>query len=702
MDDKLKVFWNLDVLVKMCRSKSDGPSLRIEENELKTKVKLYKLEIDEINAQSEDESYDTSAEMADRNIEIITKKQLQSLKLDLKEKNKKLTELKEEEKALYESTYLLRDTKNSYDKYIASMSDRINEATDYEVIDRYNALIAETSEKAAKVSETIETESYTYRSVQDQIIDITSEIERIEEAISKKNVLLAETQANLENKDNYIDRSKKEKNNKRIAELQEKIDKLEIRIEEIRKDPKYIESKIKDAINSDEEPEAIKSFLIDLINIVIKKPYMNIKANKELEEELLKATQARDTFANEIDQKSYNVLEVETPSKLRIDFLNDRIAKWQKELSDLKAKIAVVDQDSEFEYEAKDKKIAEMIESMKKDLKEFQKAYDETPESNIGAKASIKVALDEKKDDIIEAEKIATEFRKDESEDIANATRTIKYECEKLNSNIKNAQSEIVSIKNRLMQKKSGAIDIGARNKDKDVLKELAQTVIDLKHRRQFAETPIEIIARIEKELEINLKDSIDLDYIEATSTLAHKSYDEITAKKEPEILEEAIVVTELPEVEETTEEESSGESKEPKRGIKVVNETQIAPPNKEMTEDNIEEVIDEKIENKDISEDLFTAETMEQIIEEHEEETEKNLSQDIEVIKPIVEAPVEEIKVEEPALDIEAIVDSVQPKEETNLSVEKMFTENNTEVSKAELTNELEQHLNNLNNETK
>ena len=31
MNDKLKVFWNLDVLVKMCRSKSDGPSLRIEE-----------------------------------------------------------------------------------------------------------------------------------------------------------------------------------------------------------------------------------------------------------------------------------------------------------------------------------------------------------------------------------------------------------------------------------------------------------------------------------------------------------------------------------------------------------------------------------------------------------------------------------------------------------------------------------------------
>ena len=41
MDDKLKIFWNLDVLVKMCRSKSDGPSLRIEEVEIIEKIKSY-------------------------------------------------------------------------------------------------------------------------------------------------------------------------------------------------------------------------------------------------------------------------------------------------------------------------------------------------------------------------------------------------------------------------------------------------------------------------------------------------------------------------------------------------------------------------------------------------------------------------------------------------------------------------------------
>ena len=187
MDDKLKVFWNLDVLVKMCRSKSDGPSLRIEEEEIIEKVDAYKLEIEEIRTLSEEESYDTSAEMADRNIEIITKKHLQTLKTTLKEKNKELNKLKEEEQNLYASNSLLRENKLSQEKYIASMQERINEATDYEVIDRYNGLIAETTEKISQLVDELEEHNYSYERVQQAIIEISNEIANIEDKIDKKN-----------------------------------------------------------------------------------------------------------------------------------------------------------------------------------------------------------------------------------------------------------------------------------------------------------------------------------------------------------------------------------------------------------------------------------------------------------------------------------------------------------------------------------
>ena len=613
MDDKLKIFWNLDVLVKMCRSKSDGPSLRIEEEEIVEKIESYNLEIEEIKSLSEEDSYDTSAEMADRNIEIITKRQLQTLRNLLKEKNKELNVLKSEEQNLYANNSLLRENKNSQEKYILSMQERINEATDYEVIDRYNGLIAETTEKISTLVDELEEQTESYEKVQQAIIDLSAEISNIEDKIDKKKKLLSETQANLENKDNYIDKSKKEKMEKKIAELEQKIQKASARLEEIQKDPKYLESKIKEIINNKENIEKSKPYLINLINTAIKVPYINVPADNALEEELLKATQARDSFANEIEQKSYNILETNTPEKVRIEFLNERIALWSSELDDLKTKVEAIDRDREYNYESKNQTLQTMIQTMKEDLKEFEKAYAQVPDMSVSAKVSIKAAMDEKRVDILEAEKIVTAFRKDESNDIARATKTIKYECDRLYQNIQNAENEIETIKNRLTSKKSGLIDIGAKNKDKDILKELAQTVVDIKHRRQFPETPIDIVKRLESELDIKLLNEIDNNQIENSSNIVKKDYEEFNDSK-----------------------------KVNKRGLKVIEETEV--------ETNIE---DEDGASKAKAEE---AQAELQSLINNIEEKEKNNTP---IVEPIVR---EDMPIEEPSIEIEIPIVEEQP----------------------------------------
>ncbi|HAB67474.1 MAG TPA: hypothetical protein DCE23_08920 [Firmicutes bacterium] len=548
MDDKLKIFWNLEVLVKMSRSKNDGPSLRIEELEIETKIKNYRQEIEEIQSISEEENYDTSAEMADRNIEIITKKQIQVLRNELKEKNRELNDLKSEEKILYEKTNLLRENKNSQEKYIESMQERVGELVNIEVLDRYNGLIAETTEKVNQLSDDLEKESSSYNQVQEDIVTLTEKISKIEAEIAKKKELLSETQAHLENKENYIDKTKTEKNNKKIIDLESKIKKLNSRLEVLRQDSHYLETKIKDIINNKESKKKTKPYLVDLINQVISIPYINVPTDNLLEEELLRATQARDSFANEIDQKTYNILEADTPEKIRIEFLTERINKWKQQLEEYNRQIAEVDNDEQFNYERKEKILNVMIASMKKDVVEFERAYEDIPESNMGAKASLKAALDEKKEDLIEAEKISTLFRKDEADDISNATKTIKYECDQINKKIIQANDEIQKITNRLTSKKSGLIDISSRNKDKDILKELAQIVIDIKHRRQFPETPIEIVNRLEEDLGIDLKDSIDMNTIEETSRIIPKDYDEYYTKNSYNIDEPVSIYEEEPE----------------------------------------------------------------------------------------------------------------------------------------------------------
>ena len=73
-DNKVKIFEYLDILVKMCRSKGNGASLRVEEEDIYKKINEYDSEIEELNTYIQNDCYDASAEMADRNIEIITKK----------------------------------------------------------------------------------------------------------------------------------------------------------------------------------------------------------------------------------------------------------------------------------------------------------------------------------------------------------------------------------------------------------------------------------------------------------------------------------------------------------------------------------------------------------------------------------------------------------------------------------------------------
>ena len=655
MDDKLKVFWNLDVLVKMCRSKSDGPSLRIEEEEIVEKIEACNLEIEEIKTQSDEDSYDTSAEMADRNIEIITKKQLQTLKNTLKEKNKELNTLKEEEQNLYSNNSLLRENKLSQEKYILSMQERINEATDYEVIDRYNGLIAETTEKISNLVDDLEEHNEAYEKVQQEIVELSEEIANIEDKIDKKKKLLAETQASLENRENYIDKSKKEKTDKKIAELELKVQKATSRLDEIRKDPKYLESKIKDIINDKEDIENARPYLISLINAAIKVPYINVPADNALEEELLKATQARDSFANEIEQKSYNILETNTPEKVRIEFLNERITLWSKELEELKAKVDTIDRDQEYNYEVKNQTLQAMIQSMKKDLREYEKAYAQAPEISVGAKASIKAAMDEKRIDLLEAEKIVTAFRKDESNDIARATKTIKYECERLYQNIQNAEKEIETITNRLTSKKSGLIDIGAKNKDKDTLKELAQTVIDIKHRRQFPETPLEIVKRLETELDIKLLNEIDGHQIENTSNIVKKDYEEFK--------------------------ESNAKAK---RGIKVVEETEVETDIEEDEGEAEAKMAEAEAELQSLINDIEEKEkttTPVKEVTETEEATPVVEETEVEIEAPVVEEPTP--VVEETEVEVEApVVEEPTPVvEETEVEVEIPVVEEPTPV---------------------
>lgn len=505
MNDKMQIFEDLDVLVRMCHAKNDGASLTIEEDEIKHKIKEYEEEIADIKASAVDDNYDSGAEMADRNVEIITKKLISSIKAELKIKNADMNGLKEQEKELSSTLSTLKASKESHEAYISSMKDRIASTSDDNIASRYNSLIRQTESKIASLTKELEEVTKSYNELQDSITTLSDNITSLEEKLSKKKEQLAETQYNLENKDTYIDQAKLEKNNRKINDLEVKKQKLDDRLEEIYNDPKYLEAKIKNVLNESNDAFPARAYLTRLIKKAMSEPYMNVEADNALEEELLRATQARDTFANEIDQKSYNIMETVNPAQIRVEYLKEKISAWQTDLDNYNNKISMIDKDEQFNYQERMSTINELITSLKEEVEEFKKAYEDEPESNLSSKASLKVNYEEKKSDLAEAERVASAFMNDEAEDIRNSISLLKNECTELKANIEAAQDEIKEIQDRLISRQSGLIDISAQNKDKEHLRKLAQVVMDIKHRRQFANTPEQIAKKLEKELGIDL-----------------------------------------------------------------------------------------------------------------------------------------------------------------------------------------------------
>ena len=146
---------------------------------------------------------------------------------------------------------------------------------------------------------------------------------------------------------------------------------------------------------------------------------------------------------------------------------------------------------------------------MKKELTEFEKAYENNDSINLTSKSDLKLSIEEKKREIFDTENILSQFRKDEAEDIAYANELYTHDVKGLEAKIETASKEIEKIKSNMIAGKNGLIDITSQNRDKEKLKELAVKVIDIKHRRQFAKKPIEIAKELEQLLGIDIVPSL-------------------------------------------------------------------------------------------------------------------------------------------------------------------------------------------------
>ena len=649
MGDNSKILEDISTLTQICHSNSDGPTLKIEETEIKNKLVEYDEEIEEIKALDADDSYDTSAEMADRNIEIITKKVIQTTNNELKNKNLEMDSLKEKEAEYSNSLYGLKRTRISYEKYIASLKDRLTAATEDSITERYNNIISSTESKMIKQDERIKEMEEKHEEIQNAMDKLHEEITSLESRLETKKTLLAEAQNNLQNKELYIDKAKKEKSTKRITEIEDKKEDLNKRLDEISKDPKYLEMKIKEIISDGNDNFEARNYIVELLTLASKVPYADQYVDKRMEEELLEATQQRDTFAGEIDSKTYDIMESVSPEQIRVEFLNNRISYWQSEIKKLEEKVSRIDKDETFHYAEKNSILDELIAKLKEETLDFKTRYEKESDSNLSNKAILKITYEEKKADLAAAEEISSKFRKNEAEDVEEAGRIVKQEIEELNRKVREAEDEIYKIKERLDNRKSGNKDLSAKNRDREKLEKLAQVVIDIKHRRQFADRAFDIAKRLEFNLGMKLVDAV---YTDEDQERLNK---EVMIPIEEPKVEEPVVMESEPVSEEVVVEEAVAE--EP------VAEAPVAVEEPEVTveEQPVEETVEPSPEM-----------TVEEAINEMPSEEVPTEEQTTEEVVPEAEIPVTEVTEEVHATEIpvESTEEAVPTEETAEISV--------------------------------
>ena len=505
MDNKASIYADLETLTRMCRSKNDGASLRIEEDEIKDKIQEIDNEITEINQNTEEELYDSSAEMADRNIQIILKKVIQNLKNELKNKNNELNELKDKEVNLNNQIKALTDRIDSNGLFIETIKSRLSNLSNGEAMAKYQSQLSTTEQEIAEYNEELTKLKEEYSSLQDEIEKVVSRLETINKKLKTKEEQLEETEQNLSNRDSYIDINRKDKNDKKINELTAKKKTLQEKLDTISDDPKYLELKIKEVIAKGQDIFDARPYLNKLVAKAIEVPYMDRNLDNSLEEELLHATQERDNFASTIEQKDYSVMAMENPEQIRITYLNKKIENWNKQIEELQEKASIIDGDTTYNYGQNITRISDIINNKKKELADYEQQYKNEAETNMSKKASLKLMIEEDRNDLKSAEEILSNFKTEQSKEIEEANLIISEKCAKLNNNIAAANAEIKEIQSRLGNKKTGLIDINAQNNDREKLKELAKVVVDIKHRRQFTESPRQIASRLEQNLSVSI-----------------------------------------------------------------------------------------------------------------------------------------------------------------------------------------------------
>ncbi|MBO5142624.1 MAG: hypothetical protein J6C46_06445 [Clostridia bacterium] len=490
------IFSLIDQLVSMSGSTTNFDTLDSELTLIETEIPKLSSEINELESSMTDDKYfDASQEIVDRNIELSVNKKLNKLEKEFNILQSEQAILQAKEKQHIEAIDLLKQKILKAKKTISIIEARLEKTNADDTKNIYSGIYEEEIEKVNILQTRLEERNSVLENISNDVDIINDKVSKIKKEIEQSTSRLMEVRRSLNNKNNYIDETLKNKDDENIRNLQKRLIDLEAKKLTILTDATYIASEVKELFIAEQNSKAMQK-LMELVTIVNSKPYMEISDRDSLELELSKLEASQNDLINVIENKEYYGNDVVYLDN-RITHLRRLIEAKKDEIEAIRRKIFEIDNHLVLEITNELKNAENESEKLEKSISDYEELIKSSEKKSSNIIVSLQASYNKKTNELKVIRDIIDRYSKELGLLVETSSRLEEVKITKLENEISKYKDEIEDLtKIKLMSTKTK--DAIEQENDKQKLKNIADSINILKQRLDYGKTPQEIYDEIE------------------------------------------------------------------------------------------------------------------------------------------------------------------------------------------------------------
>ena len=531
-----EVIAKIDSLLKISEPQSNIETLKVELREIECSIKEINLNIKELKSSMNDDKYfDASAEIVDKNIEISLAKKIKSIKKSLEELENQIEKQSILEQNQHDKLEKIKKEIVEQNSFIEILKEKIASNFDFDK-ENFKTLLKENEQKLKSNEKELTKLTKDYEKIQGKLEVLSFSKKELKTKIDDETEKLLDVKANLLNKRGYVNNDLKKEDQETLELLEKKLKDLEDSKNRILENPLMIAEEAKNYLLDDDKTGCLKK-VKELKDLISKIPYMSINgvnSSENLKIELENAEAKRDEFSSMINSKNYESVDT-TLIKDRLTFIQDKKINIEKDINELSEKIKSTDTVELEDLNNRINYCENEVKVIEDKINEFNSNF-ENEELTLSKKSSLQAALDKKRDELANINKLLECYKNDRKDLITKSFDIEKNYINKLKEDINVIDKEIKELEKILMTSSKSKNTIEIEN-DKNKLKELNDNIKAIKKRQNLKKSPEEIYDEIELSLGTEMdsfeNDAVTSEIVETPANINDLEQDNVIEQEE-------------------------------------------------------------------------------------------------------------------------------------------------------------------------